>query len=117
LSDKCEVFLDKNETPFQVVLQDGYIEIYSKEYYDDLDDDDYIDQEQMIASIEWDILEKKSNFGVSLLMIYKEVDDDEFEILFLIAASTFLLFKSYMSAVNTTNLALITSANYWHRRR
>ena len=117
LSDNCEVFLDKNETPFQIVLQDGYIEIYRKEYYDDLDDDDYIDQEQMVASIEWDILEKKSSFGVSLLTVYEDCSDEEFEILFLIAASTFLLFKSYISAVNATNLALIASANYWHRRR
>lgn len=117
LSDKCEVFLDKNETPFEIVLQDGHIEIYRKDYYDDLDDDDFIDQEEMVAAIEWDILEKKSDFGVSLLTLFEDVSDDEIEMLFLIAASTFLLFKSYMSAVNTTNLALIASANAWNRRR
>lgn len=117
LSNKFEVFLEKNKTPFEIVLGDEHIEIYKKDYYDSLDDFDYFDREQMVASIEWDILEKNSKFGVSLLSLYEDVDDDEFEILFLIAISTFLLFKSYMTAMSAASVSLLSSANSWHRRR
>ncbi len=100
LSDKCEVFLEKNKTPFEIFIEDGYVEIYRKEYLNGLDDDDYVDKNQMVASMCWDILGEKSNFGVSLLTLYEDISEDDFEILFLIAASTFLLFKSYISALD-----------------
>ena len=109
LSDKMEIFLERNKTPYEIVLQDGYIEIFSKEYIDSLADTDIIEREHVLADIEWDILEKDSEQGVARLIIYEDFEDIDVPILF--AASTFLLYKSYMTALKATTTAMVTSRN------
>lgn len=74
-----------------------------------LSDDEYIDSDYMIADIEWDLLKKRSKFGVTKVNIYgkteegtakqtaEEVDID-LEVILLFAASTFLVYQKHMQA-------------------
>lgn len=97
LSDSYDVFLEKNSSKYEIIINkdendNTYMAIFDKSYIDSLSDDDYIDNKNMIACIEWDILEKKSDLGVALLTLFEDVND--ITPLLLFAASTFLLYKS-----------------------
>ena len=108
LSKDCDIFLENNYTPYEIVLYDGLIGIYDRRYIDGLSDDSDIDPEKMVATIEWDILESSSEFGVAKLEVYEENQD--LEMLLLFATSTFLVFQKYMAA-QVAHRAWRSSAN------
>ena len=104
LSKNFEIFLDKNLTKYHLVINEEaespFVGIFEKSYIDGLKETDYIDFKNMIADIEWDLLNKKSNLGIARLNLYKDVNDD---IIFYFAAATFLLFASYKKYKNSLN--------------
>lgn len=94
LSKNCDIFLENNSTPYELILFDGFVGIYEREYIESLADTNTIDTKKMLAAIEWDILEENSEFGVAKLELYNA--DQDFEMFLLFATSTFLLFQKYM---------------------
>lgn len=98
LSDHFEIFLDKNNSEYELIIEDEdeenpFIAVFEKTYIDSLGDKDYIEYKNMVADIEWDLLNSKTDIGVSKVTLYKDVEDIT-PILFF-AASTFLLYKSF----------------------
>lgn len=93
LSKNLGVFLENNSTQYELVEYDDFIGIYERSYIDGLSDTDYIDPKKLIADIEWDILEKNSDFGVAKLNVYAH--DHDLEMFLFFSAATFLAFQRY----------------------
>lgn len=112
------VFLKNNSTPYDIVIYDDFIGVYDKAYIDGLSDTDVIDINKRVADIEWDILEKNSEFGVAELNVYEPNVD--FEMLLLFASSTFLIFQKNMQAMQLllagTALSSINRMSFWARK-
>lgn len=96
LSENLGIFLEKNLTPYELVVYDDFVGIYNRSYIESLSGSDLIDPDKMLGCIEWDMLDKDSDFGVAKLNIF--VDDEDCEMLSLFAASTFLLFANMKKA-------------------
>lgn len=109
LSDDCGIFLENNLTPFELVVYEDFVGIYDRHYIDSLSDTDIIDTNELLADIEWDILEKNSNLGVAKLNVY--ADDPDLEMLLFFATSTFLVFQKHMQA-----LKAYAMMSYWASR-
>ncbi len=99
LSKDLGIFLENNLTPYDLVVYEDFVGIYDRRYIDSLADTDIIDTERLLADIEWDILEKKSDLGVAKLNVY--APDQDLEMLLFFATSTFLVFQRYMQAQKT----------------
>lgn len=112
LSEGLGIFLENNLTPYDLIVYEDFVGIYDRKYIDSLADSDIIDADKLLAGIEWDILEKKSDLGVAKLDIY--VSDQDLEMLLLFAASTFLIFQKHMEVLKTQNYAMMS---YWALRR
>lgn len=128
LSEDMEIFLEKNKTKYELVIkkaeeddeadEGSFVGIFEKSYIDSLADTDYIEFENMVADIEWDLLKEKSDVGVARLNLYKELDDTD--TLFYFATSTFLLYKEFSDASKVSssrNIALMTGISYNINRR
>lgn len=96
LSKDLGIFLEKNLTPYELVVYDDLVGIYNRSYIESLSGSDLIDSDKMLGSIQWDIIDKNSDFGVAKLNVY--YSDQNYEMLFLFAASTFLLFANMIEA-------------------
>ena len=95
LSEDFDVFLENNSSPYDIVLYEGCIGIYRKDYLQQLIYKDNPDQTQLVADIEWDLLDKNEKAGVAKVNLYK---DEDIEMILLFAASTFLLFNQYLKS-------------------
>ena len=113
LSDDLGIFLENNLTPYYLVVYEDFVGIYDRKYIDGLADKDIIDTEKLLADIEWDILEKKSDLGLAKLNVY--APDQDLEMLLLFATSTFLIFQQYMQALTTQTYCRRMS--FWASRR
>lgn len=111
LSKDMNVFLENNKTGVDIVINDGEMDIYSQEYLGSIPEDGYIEGKNMFACIEWDILDKDSKVGVAKITNFS--DSIDIDLILIIAASTFLLFKRYLDAQTATNIAIMSS---WARR-
>ena len=58
LSEDLGIFLENNLPPYDLVVYDDFVGIYARKYIDSLADTDIIDNDRLLADIEWDILEK-----------------------------------------------------------
>ena len=101
LSENCDIFLENNLTPYEIILNDNFIGIYERKYIDSLNDPNEINPEKLVADIEWDILEKKSDLGLAKMNLYSS--DQDLEMLLLFATSTFLIFQKFMSSQKEYN--------------
>ena len=110
LSEDCGIFLENNLTPYDLVVYDEFVGIYDRHYIAGLADTDIIDTNELLADIEWDILEKNSNLGVAKLNVY--ADDPDLEMLLFFATSTFLVFQKHMQALKSYAAAM----SYWALR-
>ena len=91
LSEDNQIFLENNKTRYKLALYEDFIGIYDRNYkYTDTEED----MNHMLADIEWDILDSKTNLGIAQLNVYEE--DQDGEMLFLFSASTFLLFNRFI---------------------
>lgn len=97
LNDEMGIFLENNRTPYELVNYDTFTGIYDKKYIESLDDTDIIDSDKLLATIEWDILDEESEYGVAGLTRFSAETDLSMQILF--AASTFLLYQKVLSSV------------------
>ncbi len=93
LSENMDVFLEQNHTQYEIVLYEGFMGIYNRNYIDSLNETDDIDFEKAVAAMEWDIIGKNSSLGVTKLDVFKE--DVDLELLVLFATSAFLLFQRF----------------------
>lgn len=109
LSDDLGVFLEKNTTPYELIVDDGIITIYDRAYIQSLRSKENIDTDKMLASIDWDIIDKKSDFGVAKLSVYEP--DQDIEMLLLFATSTFLVYHTFMDAQKAYDAAISASAS------
>lgn len=106
LSEDLGIFLENNSTPYELVVYEDFVGIYNRRYIDSLTDSDIIDTNQLIADIEWDIIEKNSNFGLAKLNVY--APDQDLEMLLLFATSTFLVFQKYIQAQKIRKYTMIS---------
>lgn len=111
LNDECDIFLENNNLQYELVQYESAMAIYDKEYCDSVNDNDELDVEKVIATIEWDLLDKNSKFGVSNLIVYDELEKDNFELISLLAASTFILFQKYMKSIRSSNMIFAAAAS------
>ena len=95
LSENYDVFLENNHSPYEIILYENFIGIYRKDYLQQLDSRRDADTTQLVASIEWDLLDKNEKAGVAKVELYQ---DEDIEIILLFAASTFLLFNQYLKS-------------------
>ena len=95
LSEGYDIFLENNHSPYEIVLYEGFIGIYRKDYLRQLKSQRDADASQLVASIEWDLLGKKEKAGVAKVDLYQ---DEDIEMILLFAASTFLLFHQYFKS-------------------
>ena len=112
LSKDLGIFLENNSTPYDLVVYEDFVGIYDRRYIDSLADTDIIDTNNLLADIEWDILEKKSDLGVAKLNVY--APDQDLEMLLFFAASTFLVFQKYVQTQKTQTYAMMS---FWASRR
>lgn len=112
LSKDSQIFLENNKSKYDIIAYEDFMGVYFKEYTNSLADDDEIDPKKMVCLIEWDIIDEKSELGLTRLELYNEEAD--IEILLLFAASCFLVFSNYMKALK--HAAVPNSLSSWARR-
>lgn len=110
LSEELGIFLEKNLTPYELVVYDDLVGIYNCSYIESLSGSDLINPDKMLGCIQWDIIDKNSDFGVAKLNIF--VDDEDYEMLSLFAASTFLLFANMIKAKKAISRGLSQGASF-----
>ena len=122
LSKEFEIFLENNATEYELVIKredvddsNPFVAVFEKSYIKSLKDDELIDFENMIASIDWDLLDAKSDEGVARIQFFKPVSDITLILYF--AASTFLLYKSYKDYTKSSRLGMLACLNLMWRRR
>lgn len=93
IDDNFDVTLRSNFTNYETITYEGGIGIYEKKYIRSIHGKEP-DTKEISAFIEWDILNKKSKFGLSRLELYK--NEGDLELFILLAMSCFLLYKSYV---------------------
>ena len=103
LSESYDIFLEKNDTEFELIIQkdedeNTFIGVFRKSYIDSLNDDEIIEFKNMVADIEWDLLDAKSEYAVSKLTIYEDLKD--ITPLFYFAAAPMLLLNSFEEEQN-----------------
>lgn len=113
LSEDCNVFLQNNNTDYEIVLYESGMGIYKKSYIDSLHGGEP-DAAKLNAFIEWDILEEKSEFGLARLNLYEA--DSDLELFMIFAMSCFLLFRSYMKGNTSSIIATSIIYRAWMRR-
>ena len=97
LNDEMGIFLENNRTPYELINYDTFTGIYDKKYIESLDNTDTIDSDKLLATIEWDILDEESDYGVAKLTRFSTEPDLAMQIL--LAASTFLLYQKVISSM------------------
>lgn len=101
-SEDNSIYLERNLTNYELHYDDetGETSIYEKDYYDSVIEGDDLDEERLIASIYWDLIDMKKDNSVSELTIYNEdYDFSDFELFTLFAISSFMLYHSYMQEI------------------
>lgn len=101
LSEDYQVFLENNKTDYEIVLYEGGMGIYKKSYIKSLGGYDP-DTDNMLAFIEWDIIDEKVNLGIARLDFYGP--DGDVELFLMFAMSCFLLFRSFIKKIESVSL-------------
>lgn len=95
-----ELYLKNNQTNFEIITDKNNIFVFEESYLDSLDEDEEIDLEKTIANyIGFHQREKESN--IRRMILYEEMEDDEFEILLYIMLAHFLLEVKWMKNMNS----------------
>lgn len=102
LSDSLNIFLRNNKTPFAfLLLNDERFVVVTRDYYETLEEEEEIDEDQILGEIVWDIIAEKSIGGVAKFILYEDLSDDEdlndFYIIMMLTfcAALLLLYKQY----------------------
>lgn len=115
LSEDMNIFLENNKTDYDIVLYEGFMAVYKKQYIKSLAGEEP-NIEESLAFLSWDIIDENSCLGVTKIDLFDtEVD---FEIITLLAASCFLNFRKYIRSYRAhTFTSTIAISNILLRRR
>lgn len=94
LSESLDIFLENNRTPYELIAYEDCIGVYDKAYIEGLSKIEEADPKNFLASIEWDLIDEKSDLGIAKVDVYSE--DIEIEVVLLFAIATFLSFQRFM---------------------
>lgn len=94
LSKDYGIFLENNKTRYELAIYESGIAFFNKEYYDSLNGEEPDLDKECKGFIQWDILDKDSEYGLSRLDVYDE--DADINLMVSLAASCFLVFRSYI---------------------
>lgn len=101
LDNNADIVLKNNCTKYETSIYNGYVVFHEKGKHK-------ISEDDFIAALCWDILDKKSIVGVARLDIFNE--DADIELLTLLATSCLLIFKKKMKpSVNPGLVATLSS--------
>ena len=104
IDDDTNVYFKNNKTRYELISYNAGVGFYEKKYIYSLDKKEEPDLEKECkAFVQWDIVDDKGNFGLSRLDVYDENAD--FDLLMMLAASCFLVFKRHLSAKESRSIA------------
>lgn len=96
LSKSLGIFLENNNTRYELETYDAGIAFFEKNYIYSLGKNEEPDLDKECKGfIQWDTISEKSDFGLSRLEVYD--NDADLDLMLLLAASIFLVFRSYHS--------------------
>lgn len=105
LSEEMNVFLEDNSTGLEILVDEYGMSLFPKSYIDSLHGNfNSIAGDQLLATIQWDILEEDNEAGLVKITNYNVNTD--IELVLTIAASTFIMFKRYMDSERSSNIVL-----------
>ncbi len=114
LDNNYDIFLKANASKYELVPnredeENPFIGVFEKSYIDSLGENDYIEFKNMIATLEWDIVDKKRSLGVARITLYKNIEDCDFLPVIYFGASTFLTYKYFKDTMNAVILSQIAN--------
>ena len=109
LSEDLGIFLDNNKTEYELAIYEAGIAFFDKDYYYSLCGEEPDLEKHCKAFLQWDIVDDKSECGMSRLEFYDENAD--LSLMIMLAASCFLVFRSYIKGTNGSALTTILAAN------
>lgn len=104
LSKDYGIFLENNKTNYELAIYESGIAFFDKEYYDSLCGNEPDLDKECKAFIQWDVLDNNGEFGLSRLDVYDEEAD--LDLMVILAASCFLVFRSHLKSYHATGSAL-----------
>lgn len=108
LSESNGIFLKKNNTDLGIIeLNNGATCVAHRAYAESVPPRGKIDDDEIVAIIDWDIVGKKSELGVAKLDVYEEVTEEQMYLLWCLAASTFLLYRRFVESEKAATGAAI----------
>lgn len=109
LSEDLGIFLENNKTDYELAIYESGIAFFDKDYYRSLYDEEPDLEKHCKAFLQWDIIDGKSEYGLSRLEFYDANAD--LSLMIMLAASCFLVFRSYVKDTHGSALTTILAAN------
>lgn len=103
LSKDYGVFLENNQTKYELELYETGIAFFDKEYIDKIEGEPDLEKECK-GFIQWDVIDDNAEYGLSCLSVFDEHAD--FNLMITIAASCFLVFRSYIKGSREGSILL-----------
>ena len=104
IDDDLNVYLKNNKTRYELVAYEQGVGFFESSYIYSLRSKEEPDLEKECkAFVQWDIVDKKGNSGLSRLESYD--DNADVDLLMILAASCFLVFKRHLSAEKSRGIA------------
>lgn len=95
--------LKKNNTEIDIISYGSYMFVLPKKYVESFNGDcEDIDDNKIIATIEWGILGSKNEAGLAKVINYGK--DTDLDLVLTIATSTFILHKREMDSLKTSSI-------------
>ena len=115
LSDNCGIFLENNKTRYELEIYEMGIAFFERDYIYSLGKNEEPDLDKYCRGfIQWDIVDKKGNYGFSRLEVYDA--DADLDLMIILSAACFLVYRSHMKSVNASALIPIMVAGSIARR-
>ncbi len=103
IDDDTNVYLENNKSRYELIAYESGVGFYESDYIYSLDNEEPDFKNQCKAYVFWDAIDDKGNFGLSRLDVYDENAD--FDLLIMLAASCFLVFKRHLAAEESRSIA------------
>ena len=97
------VYLENNKSRYELIAYESGVGFYESDYIYSLDNEEPDFNNHCKAYVFWDAIDDKGDFGLSRLDVYDENAD--FDLLIMLAASCFLVFKRHLAAEESRSLA------------
>ncbi len=107
ITEDLDIYLENNKTKYELIAYEAGIAFFDKTYIYSIKGEP--DLEKCKAFIQWDIVNEDGEYGLSRLDVFDE--DADLELMITIAASCFLVFRSYIKDyAKRTNRKTLLSA-------